>query len=283
MKNGGTVPSRRAGAFLLKGLGLLEDGDIGGVSMCGTCLERVAPRLLPGDLVVLASVPGGGKTSLALNIAAGLVLADVPRRVGVVTLDHTQPQLMARMLGCMTGVSPAGAAGFVPLMEAAKRLGTAPLYLSGMRCQSAVSVFATMRELRQRRRAEVLFLDSLLHVQWPKRMTAEWHHPEDPRGLKLKRLAERLGVTVVVLTSLGGRYVHVSDRPTIWDLAGHHYELAQYADVVALLHQAGPMQKDGQPVELWMAKNRRGPSDVNVPMFFQPGSGKFVPRQNNNG
>ena len=262
-----------------EGLTRLEEHEYlpQGIRLGYAAVDNLMPGLLPGDFALLASVTGGGKSSLMLNWAASLVQAEKPRAVGIISLDQTPPQLTARMLCCMTELAPCrgfSADNWHTIMRAAEGLTTLPLYFGTTRRSTAADLFAKARQLRRQHGVEVIFIDSLLHVKWLKQMSNSQQRPEDLRGIGLKRLAQELAIPLVALTSLDESHRFYSQRPSIPDLRGHHADLAQYADVVMLLHCA-EAQTDTDTVELILAKNRHGPSSVHVPFSFHTGSGKF--------
>jgi replicative DNA helicase len=69
-------------------------------------LDRVTGGLHPGELIVIASSPSMGKSTLALNIAQHLSVKRIPKVASAIfSLDLPKEQLVMRLLSATAGIS----------------------------------------------------------------------------------------------------------------------------------------------------------------------------------
>jgi|CXWL01.1.fsa_nt_gi replicative DNA helicase len=100
-------------------------------------LDNKIKGLSGADLMVLASRPSMGKTSLALNIVANIVLAKTPRPVLLFSLAMNRHQIMMRFIASEAEVGIQGLRTgsfqrnrWSDITGAAARLSEAPLYIN---------------------------------------------------------------------------------------------------------------------------------------------------------
>lgn len=103
-------------------------------------LDRKIKGLRGSDLIVLASRPSMGKTALALNIVANIVLAKKPKPALIFSLELDRHRLMQRLIASEAEVGLKSIrtgffqrARWSDLTNAAARFSEAPLYINDAR------------------------------------------------------------------------------------------------------------------------------------------------------
>jgi replicative DNA helicase len=223
----------------------------------------------PQELYILAARPSQGKTSLALNFAEHIALADA-QGVLFVSLEMSKLELAGRLL-CSNGRvnSHRMRGGYLNaldrarLVEASNRLGMAKLWIDDTPQRSVSEIAAEARRLKRKHDLKLLVIDYLQLVR-----------PDNPRdnrqeqvamiARRLKCLARELSVPVLCLAQLNRQSeVSKDSEPQL-----HHLResgaIEQDADVVMFIWRKDDRDSDGQgngqPAVLKVAKSRNGPT-----------------------
>ena len=242
-------------------------------------LDRILLGFKKGDLIILASRPSMGKTSLAMNIAENVALGKVqghnPRAVGVFSLEMSLEGLLMRMLCSHAKVSSFKIeGGYVSaethrkLMRAASMLMKAPVYLDDTGGLDILELRARARRMKKKYDIELIVVDylQLLHSK---------EHARQGRQLEtaaisgaLKGMAKELKVPVIVLSQLS-RAPESRDKlgkPKLSDLRDSG-AIEQDADVVCMLRRPCKYPDDEESEDKTLAvveivKHRNGPTGV---------------------
>lgn len=249
-------------------------------------LDRLMGGARPGELIVVASVPGMGKTMLSLNIASHVALGG-SGTVAIFTLDSTRQELTQRLLCSQSGVSLnrvrsgglSATRDFPRLVAAASRLADASILVEDPAEPALGCLRGRIRELNQAHDLKLVIFDSF---QLLCQSAASEATPSEV-ARELKRWAREFGAVVLVLAQLDAPPAHRdSGRPLLDDLSACRV-VEQHADVVALLWRQDyfhPRPEDYDPdfcqASLIVAKNRHGALGE-VPLLFR----KEVPRFEN--
>ena len=232
-------------------------------------LDRQLSGLQAGDLIVLGSRPGVGKTTLALDIARHVTTQE-RRPVLLFSLEMSHLQLSQRLLAA-EGVIPlerirSGGLtenDWTKLVAASQTLGGAPLFIDDNRDLTITEIRAKAR----RTRAQLHDL-ALVIVDYVQLMSSD-ARPENrqlevaqiSRGCKI--LAGELGVPVLALSSISRNVEARADkRPILSDLR-ESGALEADADVVLLAYRDElyhPDSPDRGIAEINIAKQRNGPT-----------------------
>lgn len=220
--------------------------------------SRLSGGLQPGDLIVLAARPSGGKTSLVMQISQriasdghpGLVLSQEMRKV---TLGR---RALASDASVNMGHIKTGKLSdeeWRRVSEGADRLGSLPLWIDD---EPALKPAAMAAKARYVRGLKLLVVD---YIQLSEGVGETRSAQVGSISRALKRIAKELGVAVIALSQLN-RVVDTrpGKRPQMSDLRDSG-EIEQDADVIAFLW---PLANDeGQPtrsIGFDLAKNRDG-------------------------
>lgn len=247
-------------------------------------IDLLTDGLQPGELVVLASNPEAGKTSLATNIIEHIA---VKRQLGVFVFcpGMSARQFVIRLLASSASVSLHKARDgvierekFGNLISATQRLAETRLFLDDTDDLSPGALCRRSRQLKQRENIKLIVVDSL-----PMLEAGECDHRENrPQKIgsllgELRALARELNIPVLILTSLKRSFGHRSARkrirPTLFDLRDSP-AILKHAQTIFLLHREqtcgrgdGSAQIGDDQAELIVAKQRNGPLGV-VPLTF---------------
>jgi len=244
-------------------------------------LDDMTNGMNPAEMIVIAARPSMGKTSLALNIVENVVLeAKVP--VGVFSLEMTAESLIERMI-CSHARLDAGKVrkGFLsdrdfPRIHAViNKLHKAPLFIDDTPGLSILQLRAKARRMKSQHDIQLIVIDYLQLLHSTSRRAMDNRQQEVAEiSAGIKALAKELKVPVIVLCQLNREMERDKNRkPKLSDLR-ESGSIEQDADLVGLLYRArtgddeGEFdESDGLPVNLYLAKQRNGPTG-DVPLTF---------------
>jgi len=233
-------------------------------------LDRLTSGLQRGDLVIIASRPSMGKTSLALNMAQH-VGTKTGMTVGVFSLEMSREQLFLRMLSSEAQIDGHNLrTGFLKtddwgrLTEALGVLGQTKVFIDDSPGIGVLEMRAKSRRLAAEHGLHLLIVDYIQLMQGRGRFD---NRTQELGAISraLKGLAKELNVPVVVLSQLSRGPESRSDhRPQLSDLR-ESGALEQDADVVMLIYREdryNPQAENDGVAEIIIAKQRNGPTDT---------------------
>jgi replicative DNA helicase len=259
-----------------------------GISTGLKAFDKKTAGLQKGDLILIAARPSQGKTALALNMAAHIVLNERdPRPVAFFSLEMTRHALMTRLIASEARANLGELrTGFfrrdrwAQITTAASRLSEAPLFINDLGLQSVLEMRSSAKrlanELRKRgQELGVIMIDYLQLMRGPSRRveSRQQEVSEISRGLKF--LARDLNVPVVALSQLNRRAEdkgRPDGRPQLSDLR-ESGALEQDADLVAFIYREGQYKREDPTLqnkaEIIVAKQRNGPTGSFEVSFLQ--------------
>jgi replicative DNA helicase len=245
--------------------------------------DRLTTGFQKSDLVLIAARPSQGKTALALNIAANVVLSDEPKPVLIFSMEMSKHAIMERFISSEARVNLQQVRnGFfqrsrwTDLTNAAARFSEAPLYIVDIPGLSVLTIRSLSRQLaselkRKGRALSLIIVDYLQLIRGPssRNDNRQQEVSEISRGLKF--LARDLNLPVVALSQLSRRPEEkgrVDGRPQLSDLR-ESGALEQDADLVAFIYREAYYKRNDPSLEnkaeIIVAKQRHGPTgSVNV-------------------
>lgn len=248
--------------------------------------DRLTGGARPGELLVIASAPGMGKTVLALNIAAEVALSG-SGTVAIFSLESSRREMTQRLLCSLSGVSLnrvrsgglLAGRDFPRLQEAAAQLAGASILLEDSAAPRLSDLRDRLRELKAIHDVKLVVIDSFQLL-----CGASGDGEEALQvARELKRWARESGVVILAVAQLDSPPANRKwGRPVPADLNACR-AVEQHADVVALLWRqdyfdAKPedYDPDFSQASLILVKNRHG-AVGEVPLLFR----KEVPRFEN--
>lgn len=276
-----------------------SEGGITGTRVGIPSFDSLTGGLKGGQLIILAARPGGGKTTLALNLAAHVGLNEKSRKSGsnlgvlFFSLEMTKIELLMRLV-CSYGLleSQKIMKGFFSQKTAQKLVNISKtLFESDMYIDDSTDLSNWHFKQRSRRWANKLQAEGktpgLIVVDYLQLMTDSNVARESrqlevasiSRGLKL--IAKELDVPVIALSQMNRSIEQrgKDPRPQLADLR-ESGSIEQDADMVLFLHRPEQFKHDlpeteKNKAELILAKHRAGPTQ-NFTLNFLKGQNRFV-------
>jgi replicative DNA helicase len=248
-------------------------------------LDEKTCGLQDGEMIVIASRPSMGKTSLALNMAEHIGLTEkIP--IAIFSLETGRQQLAERFLCSKSAIDALkvrrgmlSTEDHEALVKACGELSEAPIYIDDTASLTPLELRAKARRLRSRHGIRCIIVDylQLMHLGTSKVESRQQEITTISRYIK--SLARELNIPVVVLSQLNrapeGREGH---RPRMSDLR-ESGSIEQDADVVILLHREDyyrqKEEEHDSKAELIIAKQRNGPTG-NIELIFRERITRFV-------
>ena len=268
---------------VLEQIELMEQrgSELTGLATGYTDLDRKLAGLQPSNLVVIASRPGMGKSSLALGIAINVAAQDEP--VAIFSLEMSKEELVQRILSSVGKVDSmklrAGQLGplWQRVVDAAGKMYKAPIYIDDSPVVSVTDIRAKCRRLKRKKGLSLVVVDYLQLMQATNRENRQQEISEITRNLK--NLARELEVPIVAASQLNRSLEQREDkRPRLSDLR-ESGAIEQDADVVMFIYRheyyhPEEVEKKGI-AEVIIAKHRTG-STGPIEMTFQAEFTRFA-------
>jgi replicative DNA helicase len=244
-------------------------------------LDQITGGIRSGQLWVTGSLPGRGKSALAVQIACANAVSG--NAVEIFSLEMSREEIGKRFLAAQSEFSAArlhtpnciGQAEWVRLLESMAVIGKYPIHIDESGTLTAQELLARARLGIRQRGAKLIIVDYLRLVDAPGR---ELRDRVGYVADALRQLAKSEKVGVVLLSQLR-RPANVNDRPDMIQLK-ESGDIEAHAHVVVLLHM--PLDEHGRIVntetEIIVGKNRVGPLG-SLPAYFDPGRLQFRVRE----
>lgn len=241
----------------------------------------------PGELIVFAARPGGGKTAAMLQVARTLM--DQGKRVGFITREMRPNKLMQRLVSARSGVSGTllakmsgeEAQANPKVREAAEYYGDSnKLIIDPADPGDIETVSKAIRKMVRVHKCDVVFIDYLQLLEASgKRKDANRQQEVADISRKLKILSNALSIPIVTASQLNRESAKsVSQRPTLAHLR-ESGAIEQDASIVVFLYpvfsdalteeqrEEALSNSEMLTVMIEIAKQRNGPVDRYQVMF----------------
>ncbi|TPW19389.1 MAG: replicative DNA helicase, partial [Elusimicrobia bacterium] len=229
-------------------------GEVTGIATGLKKFDQMTAGFQNGDLILIAARPSQGKTALALNIMAHVVLhSKSPVHTAFFSLEMSRKAIMNRLISSEARVSLHETRNgyfrrdrWTDLTNAASRLSEAPLYINDGSSLSILELRSQARRLQLHMQSKgqqlgLIVIDYLGLMRGPSRRVENRQQEVAEISRGLKGLARDMNIPVVALAQLNRRSEdkgRVDNRPILSDLRDSG-SLEQDADVVALIHREG--------------------------------------------
>ena len=236
-------------------------------------LDYYLSGLQEGNLIVLASRPSMGKSSLGLNISTNA--AKEGKVVAVFSLEMTKEELVQRVLFSEAKVTSGdarkgqlGPEKWSRVVEAASKVNSLPLYFDDAPVITVTDIRAKSRRLKSSKGLDLIVVDYLQLMQSSSGDNRQQEIAEISRNLK--NLARELRVPILALSQLNRAAEAREDkRPRLGDLR-ESGAIEQDADIVMMLYRDdyyNPGTEIPGVAEVNIVKNRSGQTGK-VELFF---------------
>lgn len=218
--------------------------------------------LKPGKVIVLASRPSVGKTSLAGQIAINVAADGAP--VLILSQEMQAGDLIDRTVANLGRVNLGALVtgrferdDWSRVSEAADRAAPLPLYVNDQPALTLLDIRAKARQVQQRHGLSVLVVDYLQLCSATSRSDSR-HHQIEQISRGLKQLAKEIGICVLLLSQINRQSTQRADgEPTLADLK-ESGAIEEDADTVIAIHPRGPLPDGSMLVAALLLKNRQG-------------------------
>jgi replicative DNA helicase len=263
-----------------------QDKKIRGISSGFPLLDEYLGGFQKSDLIILASRPSLGKTSLALTFARNIALNE-NKPVAIFSLEMSRDQIVDRLLASEAGVSLwrlrtgklfyEGEINELALIsEALDKLNQAPIYIDDSPNLNTLQIRSMARKLKhQVGEIGLIIIDYLQLLKTNKYYDSRVQEIAEI-SRSLKELGRELNVPILALSQLSrAPEQRISQVPKLSDLRDSG-SIEQDADVVLFIHrpkETGQITPSNQS-EIIIAKQRNGPLGV-VTLYFDPETTSF--------
>lgn len=249
-------------------------GGLRGLATGFSDLDNILAGFQRSDLIILASRPSLGKSTLATNIASNVaVLQKVP--VGIFSLEMSKDQVVDRLISSQAGVdlwrlrtgrlSGDGEDNdFSRIQQAMGVLSEAPLYIDDAASPTVLQMKAMCRRLQAEKGLGLVIID-YLQLMEPLNIEANPVQQVSENSRALKALARELNIPVLVVSQLSRAVEQRSPQiPRLADLR-QSGTIEQDADVVMFIYREdrarGEMAESTRKniADIIIAKHRNGP------------------------
>lgn len=247
-------------------------------------LDNLLAGLQQSDLVVLASRPSMGKSTLAMNIAHHVAL-DQKQAVLVFSLEMSKEQLVDRLLAAEAGVDAwsirtgnLNDQDFEKLGQAMGHLSEAPIYIDDTPAMTVLEMRTKARREQHKRPLGLIIVDYLQLMSGNTRSSDNRVQEISEISRGLKAIARELNVPVLALSQLSRSVESRSPQiPQLADLR-ESGSIEQDADVVIFIYREeyyNPETDRQHITDILIRKHRNGPTG-SVELYFNPERLEFM-------
>jgi len=248
-----------------------KEAGLRGLPTGFTDLDNILAGLQKSDLIILASRPTLGKSSLATNIASNIAVNEkVP--VGIFSLEMSKDHIADRLISSLSGVdlwrlrtgrlSDQGEDNdFVRIREAMGILSEAPIYIDDAASPTVLQMKAMCRRLQANKGLGLVIID-YLQLMEPLSPAANPVQQVSENSRALKALARELNIPVLVISQLSRAVEQRSPQiPRLSDLR-QSGTIEQDSDVVLFIYREDRYRPETPKkgiADIIIAKHRNGP------------------------
>lgn len=232
-------------------------------------------KIKGGDLIIIASRPAMGKTTLALNILGNVAIKD-KKPVAFFSLEENMENIVNKLI-IRTSMVEADKFKIYDQYQKGQilkpeftdddwdrisygvnSLKDAPIFIDVTAPQTIDNIFKKSCELKEKENIELIIIDYLQLIQFDKRKALSRDNEIDEILQKLKTLAKELNVPVIVTSQLSRRPEEREDkRPVITDFTNTASSVLKYADKILFLYRDSYYNKENKSniTDIIIAKN----------------------------
>lgn len=246
-----------------------SSGGLRGIRTGFSSVDNILSGFQRSDLIILASRPSMGKTTLALDIARQAAAGD-GAKVGVFSLEMSSQQLVDRMIAAEAKVDAwklrtgrlSTDSEFENIRTALGKLSSAPVFIDDQPANNILKMRSVARRLKSEQGLDLIIVDYLqLMIPTQAKGSDSLVQQVTEISRSLKTLAKELDVPVLALSQLSRAIEQRRGKPRLSDLRDSG-SIEQDADVVMFIHRDDKMNEDSDKpniAEVLVEKHRNGP------------------------
>lgn len=261
-------------------------GGIRGLATGFKDLDNILAGFQKSDLIILASRPSFGKSSLALNFAANIA-SNQKIPVGLFSLEMSNDQVTDRLISAHSNVdlwklrtgrlsSEGENNDFNRIQHAMGLLSEAPIYIDDSASSNVLQMRAMARRLQAEHGLGLIIID-YLQLMEPRNPQTTIVQQVTEISRSLKGLARELNTPVLALSQLSRAVEQRTPQtPRLADLR-ESGSLEQDADVVLFIYREDRYREDSTRknlADIIIAKHRNGPVGK-VELYFDESRASF--------
>jgi len=251
-------------------------------------LNEIIHGLHPKTLVIVAAVPGMGKTTFAINMIENAMLKNgIDGPAVVFSMEMGDTDLAERMISSVGSVyqgnmrtSKMAEDDWKKVSAAVTKMHNWPMYIDETPTMNIMQMRAKLRRISRNHDGKVgVVLVDYLQLMQAVEKTSDRQREVAEIAVGLKSLSKEFNCPVVALSQLSRK---VSDRPNkrpmMSDLRESGY-IEQAADLIMFIYRDEIYNidsKDRGLAEIIIGKQRKGKTGVKVIMRFDGGRSRFV-------
>ena len=236
-------------------------------------------ELNKGDLMIIASRPAMGKTTLALNILSHIALKD-KKEVLFFSLENNEENIRNRLIisNSMVEVKKFNlyknnTSQTLNILEndldkikcGVKLLKNSAIYIMSNTPYSIKDICEESKKLKEVKDIKLIIIDYLQLIQFDKNIKLSRNEEVTKILKELKILAKNLDLPVIVTSQVSKACEkRTNKRPIMSDFSNSKYGIYTYADEVMFLYRDYYYNKEHEDniAEIILAKNRKGENGI---------------------
>ena len=233
-------------------------------------LDALTNGLHPDQMIVIAARPGGGKSTMGLDIARAAAFRH-KKTVALFSLEMNKTEITMKLLAAEAGVqlerlrkAKMEREDWNRVVQAEPRMASASLFIDDSVNLKPLEIRSKARRIAARYGLDLIIIDYLQLMTSGKRVESRQQEvSEISRSMKL--LAKELHVPVIAISQLNRNLEQrggANKKPQLSDLR-ESGSIEQDADLVILLHREDYYEKEhprAGEVDVIVAKHRNGPT-----------------------
>ena len=260
-------------------------GDLTGVRSGFTDLDQVTNGFQENTLVIIASRPSVGKSTLALNMAVNAAM-QIDKAVAIFSLEMGAEQIASKIIASTGGIDlntlnrgDLKNTDWKKVNEAMSQLAETDIYIDDTSGLTVQDIRAKCRRLYVKERGlGLVIVDYLQLIQSTVKYQGQRQNEVAEISRMLKLMAMELKVPVIALSQMSRDVEQRTDkRPVLSDLR-ESGAIEQDADIVAFLHNEKKEEDETTPnlsiIELIIRKHRAG-SCKTIELVFEKNLSSF--------
>ena len=239
-------------------------------------------ELNKGDLMIIASRPAMGKTTLVLNMLSHIALED-KKKVLFISLENNEEDIKKRLIISNSMIEAKkfnlykkhknneiqtlnlSEDDLDKIKYGIKLLKNFPIYIMSDTPYSIKDICRKARTLKEVKDIKLIIIDYLQLIQFDKNMLLSRNEEVTEILKNLKVLAKNLDVPVIVTSQLSRECEkRENKRPTMLDFSNSKYGIYKYSDEVLFLYRDSYYNKENKNsiTEIIVAKNKKGNTGI---------------------
>ena len=261
-----------------------RDGGLDGVPTGFSELDSKLNGLRAGQMIIIAARPGGGKSTLAMDICRSAAVHNNMASV-YFSLEMNRTELSMRLLAAESRVfldrmikGELETRDWQAIARTLDKISQAPLIVDDSPNMTMGEIRAKSRRMKQQHGIQLIVIDYLQLLTSGGKAVESRQQEVSEFSRSIKLLAKELEIPIVAVAQLNRDSERRNDRrPQVADLR-ESGSLEQDADVVLLIHRDDMFNKDSDRrglAEIIIGKQRSGPTGT-LELEFQGQYARFA-------